>query len=375
VAHGRASVRVFGPLVVAAALLVLGPGLAAQSRTILRLGPEPALRIGSIDGPLAETFEFLVDARLLGDSALVVADRTAAELRVFDRAGRIRAVFGGRGQGPGEFSHIDWIEVVADTIIVHDPRLGRLTRFTTAGEFLSTSRVRGGGLRLIRIDASDRHWWQGVPEPSEPRGSIATWSFAVHASDGMEGNLIDLGRFEGQWRGASRPYPLSPIPSLALLGDSLLVSQPASGQLVILAPGGSGRRIVNVPLDPPSQKDAWSALEKELRNRGQESDANELSDFGREATPRFGMVLVEGPDRIWVKRFDPLEDAHWLGGWAGGEGGSWLVLDRQGTIVQEVELLARAVPLWIGEGVMLARLRDELDVQYLALYEIPESRD
>ena len=102
------------------------------------------------------------------------------QVGVFHQDGRLKKVLGGRGEGPGEFGHINHIVVGSgDTLYVYDHSLLRRTVFDPDHEFVRTE----------RLPAFMRHM---VPLPSERMivsSSINTrervgWPLHVVAADG-----------------------------------------------------------------------------------------------------------------------------------------------------------------------------------------------
>lgn len=64
---------------------------------------DPELRIGTMDGDGPDTFGRIGDLAVHPDGRIVVLDRQAQEVRVFDPDGRHLETFGRQGGGPGEF--------------------------------------------------------------------------------------------------------------------------------------------------------------------------------------------------------------------------------------------------------------------------------
>lgn len=77
------------------------------SRLAWRIGPEPTVTIGVLEGEDPyQLFHATTDATKLSDGRIVVVDRGTAELRVFDEFGTHLATWGGEGEGPGEFEDV-----------------------------------------------------------------------------------------------------------------------------------------------------------------------------------------------------------------------------------------------------------------------------
>lgn len=325
------------------------------------------LSIGSVDGSREVTFGFVVDADILSDGSVAIADRSANVLRVFSPEGEFRTEMGRSGAGPGEFRYLESFEVKDDTLIASDPRTGRTTRFSVEGGFISTARTPVPLGSLIGITSDGRTVWRHSMEIGE---RAAGWAEAVEKISFADlGHVSLVTNFVSSWRG-ERPYPTSPIASVALIDDSLLVSDPSTGLIHVLdLADGTGREIL-VSTPHVDRDEAWAAIRRELLERDLGHLALELDDTPPKPLPRFGQVLVSGDDEIWVKLYDPLEDAHWLGGWAGGEGGVYWVLNRDGEMIRRVELCDRVVPLAIRGNKLLGRYRDDLDVQYVVILPI-----
>lgn len=77
------------------------------------------------------------DLVLLDDGSLVVSDRKPEELMYFDAEGRYLRSIGRSGEGRGEYRSAR-LAAHGDTLIVHDPRLGRTSaRLLSTGEVVS----------------------------------------------------------------------------------------------------------------------------------------------------------------------------------------------------------------------------------------------
>ena len=109
------------------------------SRLDWRLGPEPLVSIGKMEGEDPYLFERVFGARMLSDGRIVIGDDGAKELRVFDQDGIHLETWGGRGEGPGEFVGGQLWGMAAlpgDSIIVWGFLWPELTVFGPDGEFL-----------------------------------------------------------------------------------------------------------------------------------------------------------------------------------------------------------------------------------------------
>ncbi|MEP6835691.1 MAG: hypothetical protein ABJB74_20050, partial [Gemmatimonas sp.] len=102
----------------------------------LRLSAEPTLVVGTQDNE-TQTLKSVRGAFYLSDGRIVVGERIAAELRVYDASGKYRSTFGHKGEAPGEFRQFGkTVRLAGDTIaVLHDD--ASISRFTSSGRFVS----------------------------------------------------------------------------------------------------------------------------------------------------------------------------------------------------------------------------------------------
>lgn len=114
-----------------------------------RLQIPAVLEIGRSEGrgPGPDLFGSVQQAIRLSTGNVAVADGLAAEIRVFDENGGHLLTFGGRGEGPGEFTNLWTIaELTGDSIAAVDAAGERVSLFTSAGTFarsFATPRIAG----------------------------------------------------------------------------------------------------------------------------------------------------------------------------------------------------------------------------------------
>ena len=105
-----------------------------------RLDPRPLLVLGEDEGTV--TFGTVVGAIRLSDGSVVVADGKARELRLFEAAGRLVRTVARRGEGPGDLERFGGLlRLPGDTILLWDIQLNRLTRFSRSGLLVRTTLV------------------------------------------------------------------------------------------------------------------------------------------------------------------------------------------------------------------------------------------
>ena len=80
------------------------------SRLGWRFDPEPTVSIGVLEGDEPHMLFNVSDATRLTDGRIVVINGGTMEMRVFDGSGAHVATWGGRGEGPGEFTDLHQVE-------------------------------------------------------------------------------------------------------------------------------------------------------------------------------------------------------------------------------------------------------------------------
>lgn len=95
---------------------------------------EPRLVVGGLVGQRPYEFTTVGDARLVdGGQLLVTHCSNPPELRLYGADGGFLRSLGGQGSGPGQCNFILHSWMAADTAILYDPSLARITHFPLAG--------------------------------------------------------------------------------------------------------------------------------------------------------------------------------------------------------------------------------------------------
>ncbi|MFW5905207.1 MAG: 6-bladed beta-propeller, partial [bacterium] len=114
----------------------------------------------------------VVGFEVLDDGRMVIADGVSNQIRIYSPSGQRLATLGGRGEGPGEFVGLSGLLVRADSLIVLDEAVQRLTVLHLEGEVLRTARIAGAprALGALIPISSGRHIGieRGGTRPSEP---------------------------------------------------------------------------------------------------------------------------------------------------------------------------------------------------------------
>ncbi len=336
------------------------------SRLDWRIGSEPAVSIGVLEGEDPYMLFAVRDATILSDGRIVVVG--ANELRVFDPMGIYLETWGGRGEGPGEF--IDLYQAdpwLGDSLVAGDFRHETMTVFDSNGNvgrivrledspIVSPRAVFELGLYMVMRDGSILL----AREPSHPD----TVDVAIFDAEG--GSRRFLGSHPG-WEN----YYLERANSLNNVIFSRTLAMAPWGELVVISPTDRSEitaftkdatlaRIVRLGHEPrePEQAnvDAYiearvsrvpsEMVEYRVQYRGEMQDIPVAEYF-----PAFTSVMTDALDHLWVEEFAvPGEDQ---------PGVLWTVLDSEGRVLGFVETPKELGIYEIGADYILGKTEDE----------------
>ena len=295
------------------------------------ISEEPTLVIGDNERDDNQWFSVIRGAGRLSDGSVAVADRYAAEIRIYDREGRHLRSMGRSGEGPGEFRNPFGLWVTSgDTLWAGDYRPWRYNVFTAEGELVRQVNLkpgyqnpsRGGGVLDSGFTINVRRRLGRKPDFSERE------SYFVEIHD-PSGNLTDgplriLGPRQGTIRGGpstlrtSELFGSSPdidalVSTIALVHGSrpeVLLLDQKLGVKMIIRYNDPGQNVTNAHVR------AWRDNLRERRGRGwSEYDDAAISPDRPVADtfPYISSVKIGRDGRIWINRYDlPGEERGWL---------------------------------------------------------------
>jgi hypothetical protein len=369
---------------------------AASAR---HLSSTPTLSLGTADGAPEEQFGKLQSAVRLSDGSIVVADRKNSELRLFNPDGKFVRRIGQGGEGPGDFRGLWTIfQRPADTILVWDIYLHRLTWFTADGKVRRTLAVEHpasvldphGGRATSNVfvagplEGSGALGSHGTIRFNPPTGYTADTLFAVQVSP--SGKLAPLARLPrevfysyapgGKGYSTSGIQPLTAEASLAAGGHSLFYTDGVRYEIREYALDGKVMRIIRVrrAAMPVTDKDIAAFRARDLEEARQSTihgkatpnTRHELVDFEQamlnwisfpKTLPAFTALKLEPNGRVWVREYgDTAQVQHWDS------------FDRSGRLLGAVDFPAGIEVLEVGADYVLGRFRDQDDVESVRLY-------
>jgi hypothetical protein len=378
--------------------------------------PTLALRIGTADGDSMLQF-FRPGAMAVDDSGFIyVADGGHYEVRVFDAEGRFVRRFGGRGSGPGEFQGLNALHVFGDTVVVLDLRVWRLVTFNRHGVALGTQTIRdSNGGRISIFARSDGGWLLTPPRdsPFDPHGverrdtvrlvwasSIAKAMERWSGSAGAEvppdttAQRYVLTLVSGRRYGNQTPLFLSsitplfePAPTYAADGRGNVYYTDAASYVIDVydTHGRHTRRITRAHSPIPITDEVIGRVASLTRaywdtaSLGGEGAAGKSNDEATLALPHvaslspIGTMLASRNGSLWVERIDLHSDPvarQWGRGPTVPEPSKWDLFDPEGQFLGTVTFPPNFIPRVAGDRWMLGRLRDEMDIPYIARFAL-----
>ena len=349
---------------------------AEGSRLDWRIGPEPAISIGELEGEEARMLFGVTDATKLSDGRIVVVNGGSGELRVFSAAGTHWASWGGRGEGPGEFDNLNQVErLPGDSVVAWEFLGASLTLFDGDGNFVRTSRVER---RAADLPTHEFHplsaMGDGSVLASLHPSFVDTVTVEVWDTDGglrsslgthvaREPHTV-VGRTSYErifgWTLAREPW-----------GELIVISRTGRYEIKAFAQDGTLARIVrrdHVPR-PPAEAHIEAHIESQVSRVPAEMveyrarKRRELQAVPvAEHLPAFASVMSDALDHLWVEEFEPPGEKV--------PGTLWTVFDPEGRVLGFVETPEGLEIYEIGADYILGRVEGELEVESVQVWPL-----
>ncbi len=302
---------------------------------------EPVLIIGENEEDVNQLFSSIRGMARLSDGSIAVADRAAAEVRIYDETGQHLRSMGRAGEAPGEFSNpfVLWI-TEGDTIWVGDYYPWSYNIFTAQGQLVRRMSLTpsflnspsAGGVLDNGYTVNARI----VMARKEDFTSQDTMIVEVHDPGGeLVGSLDRIpDRTSGMVREAENfwLYPLfQSMAEVDALGSTIVLAHGSEPELRVLDNEFNLRAIIRwfEPVRKVTSADrrAWHKDYVESRTRPANPQLRGFYDamISRERPvadvfPVMSSVKIGRDGRVWVHRYNrPREDRGWLAFRADGE--------------------------------------------------------
>lgn len=345
-----------------------------------RLADQPTLSIGREND--APEFRFNRIRNILslpGGLILIANGGPPPEIRIFDLAGTPVAVFGGAGEGPGEFRSLfgAWL-TPGDTILTLDTGLRRITLFDPIGTVLRTESIgrllEGGFVALDRFDDGSWLLAENVPTTIEQNGQarIRRYLGRSRIGDARTDTLVGFGEAIKVREGLEWETPLfyPGVGTYIAHGDRLYAGYPHGFNIDVFRSDGThlqrisrqtgNRAVTNEVFDrlaearlAASTIEMRPTVERQLATRDR---PDELPAFG-------STFVVDVGNHLWVQDFVV----------AGDDPVHWSIFDSTGRFLGRVALPAAFRPMEIGTDRVLGVWRDSFDVETVRVYALDRS--
>lgn len=327
-----------------------------------RVGEEPTLTIGHhLDAPAEYQFASIHGVIRLPEGGVLVAEQ--ASLREYDENGTHVRTWGGRGEGPGEFSVIGGLHRWgADSVVVWDRGLLRLSVFDTQGNLGRTARMHEapqlilrGAIghdqlvfeRVVEFDANRLLAnWNQRPEYEREQGVVEVWD-ATGSSVSIVGPYPHTEYHTNRSDRYFGPLRFTRRMVVGVWGSLVIAGPNDTYELRAHGPQGSLERIIRLDRAPvsPDANHLRALLEEGL---SQEQDVPMASTL-----PMFDRMIGDDLGYLWVRDYDmPGEDTVW-----------WTVFDAAGAVVTRLETSDRLRVWEIGRDYVAASQVGDLDIQ------------
>lgn len=351
-----------------------------------RVAEQPSLTIGSVEGDPDHELDQVTGAVRFADGTIAVANAGRFQILFYNSAGDLTARAGGRGGGPGEFQNLEWIaRFGADTLLALDVRSHRVSYFDSRGRlgrsvrmepdarislprpvgfFADGSLLATHGMYALGGDPPIR-----VIRDSEPLfrydtdGRTATLAGSF---PGRERIIVPTAPAGGRLERRARPFGRETV--FATSGNRFYVADNASYEIRVYSPDGRLVEIIrkeHAPLaladaDITTFQDSVLADANESRRR-QMRVLFERQPQPPETLPAYAPdIHIDSEGNLWI-----------LGSTLPGDRRSrWSVFSAEGRFLGMLDLSPGLKVLDIGSDYILGLRRNELDVEFVELYEL-----
>jgi len=352
------------------------------------IGEAPTLSIGTFQGDsLQQLFRVQGAVRLPG-GAVAVANAGYGQVRVYGPDGEFVRAVGRKGEGPGEFQAPALAGFLPpDTLVVVDSQLRRITLLTVDGDIQESATMDegvGGGVYPRGMFSDGRVVVGGGFYFSSASGEELSSGYSrrstTYRSVNRDGALVtDFGEFPGseffmdvrnEGGGVmmmARLIPFGKHPMAAVGANHLYFSSGDLWEIQAYSRDGVLNRLIrwDRPPRPVESQDVELFVEDQVENAQDPSQAQDIRQQYREMPvpdfmPPFASITVDAEGYLWVERYRTPEETTPV----------FDIFDPGGRLVGRGTLPEDADVLEIGEGFVLVLYRDELDIEYVRMYDL-----
>jgi hypothetical protein len=361
----------------------------------------PSLRVGHESGRPEQELYRVVSAIRLSDGTVVIGNGGTNEVRWYSDSGALLRSSGGVGEGPEEFRQLDRvIRLGGDSIGAGDYVLARLTVYDANGNFVRTvtqRAVEGQILGPVARFSDGTLLWapSGFALSGQGPTRIERMTMSVYRSDASGGSaelvaslpwiehVVAPGggvRPDGTEVIGRNPRAFGRSSWVVADADGWIFADNAVPEIRVHAISGLVAKVVRWQATPrlvteaDVQRDAdWDDArmsQREPAARARIRRAREAHPPPPDTMPWFGCPAIRCPGRavlldadrnLWVREYRPPAE---------GVSNRYEVFDSAGVWLGAVDVPEGLEVLSIGSDHVVGRMRDELDVESVAVHRI-----
>jgi hypothetical protein len=347
------------------------------------------LTVGVLNGPEEYQFVDVVSGGRQTDGDLAIVDAAVRAVRMYSSDGKFLRSLGGPGSGPGEFEAPGQLWIWGDSVAVWDQRLLRITWFDSEGELARVQSVDlaaiskaaapplypafveplSDGRLLVRL-LEKAGTARAVGETTRPEGGALRVAADLSAIDTlMFFGDVEETTVEAPWGPQQLPAPFGKRTWITHRGhpSTVCVGEQEAPEIVCIRPDGERFWLRwDFPAPPPTsaEMEAWKEeVRRDYSIKVSESDlARMLQNVPMPSVrPAYSRILFDRVGNLWVE----------IGPARGNvqTGLDYLVFDVDGILLGDVVVPAVRV-LEIGDDYLLGVYQDELEVEYVQLFDL-----
>lgn len=333
-----------------------------------RIDPQPILDLSESGTGDAHSFYHVRGMARLPDGSVVVLNAGSDEIRQFSADGGFVGSFGGpgQGQGPGEFTNAQQLEVAGDKILVVD-RDGVISVFGPGPVLIRETRLARRTLAVHALGNGRLVARVVPPIPELGRLTRVPEVLRTYRLDGSGGDSIGwTPGYEDYVVGDMRIVPLFQKKAVVgTHGSRIFTGSSDRMRVEEMTASGDTVRILRLAGFDLAVSEAEAVTERDARLEAPTPQGRPmpprlqqlLEDMPLPTTrPAYADMIVDPAGAIWLRPFRGMSE--------GGGPESWLVLDPGGRWLGRVEV-PEDFHVWdIGIDEVLGVWHDELDVQH-----------
>lgn len=360
-------------------------GTAVPDESGWRVDPEPVLSIGTLEGEWQSQLFGVREALRLSDGRIAIANAGTEEIRIFGPDGAFQQLWGGDGEGPGEFQGLSLVGTLpGDTLVAVGRRTQRISLvhpdeghiYSHTPEGLPGGPFEGFGLfddgRIVL--RAGFHFDIGALRNGPMRGEQTYYSANLDGSGAVEYPVLPGPEMFVQMGDGSvslMQLPFGKRPAVAVSSERVYLGGGDSYEIRSYSSEGVLDRILRLDQEPVllTREDRDRHIEEQVAEARDMDEAREIrssytDDFFPEQLAAYLSFRTDPLDCLWVEE-TRLPGEHVP---------VWSVFDAEGRLQGRVSLPPDLRLLEVGEDYILGLYQDELDVEYVRMYRLERPR-